>query len=558
MNAGCLTGGDEGGDNALELNTTYSSGRYMYSGNVDRVLISQALESYRRYKSDKEELIRRVRDNELFYRDSYRLSVSGLDSQMHCDTPFIFSAIENARAEAIDSYPQANILERSPEGTKVAELLSRIVPAQLEISEFRRAYKENMRSKLKYGTAVYGVFYNDETGGIDIKNIDILDVYVDMHISDIQDSKFLFISAAVENSLLREKYPQFASMFTGDASVDSLTGNYSLSDRSKILDCYYRKTDGSVHMMKICNDTVIAATEDMYGYENGLYSHGLYPVVFDVLYPVEHCPFGFGMIDIGKATQIEINKLDAAITENIMCGAKPRYLTKRSGGIDEEEFRDISKNIVHYEGDADSLKAIDTASLNESYLTHREKKKEELKEILANRDFQQGETSGGVTAASAIETLQQAGEKRARAMINDTYDSYRRIIYMMLELMRQFFSKRRIYRITDEMGQKRFAGFSNGLMYSAEQNNGITEWHKMIFDIDVVPQRENPYSRETSNNTLLTFWQSGLFEPQNCDTAVIALKNMNFDGKEKLIADLQNYSKKYAQSNTERSGYNDR
>lgn len=529
----------------------YSSGEYIYGGRVKRELLSAALDAYKTYKADKEQLVARVRDNERFYRESYSRGRQSLGAEMTCDTPFIFSAIENARADAIDSYPSANILERSPEGTRAAELLSKIVPAQLEISEFKRAYKENIRSKLKYGTAVYGVFYNDETGDIDIRSVDILDIYADMHVSDIQESRFLFISAAVENDILRERYPGFAAMFTGDAEVETLADSYRLKDRSNVLDCYYKKPDGSVHMMKLCKNTIIAATEDMAGYENGLYSHNMYPVVFDVLYRSEHCPFGFGMIDIGKATQIEINKLDSAVTENIMCGAKPRYLSKRSGGIDEEEFRDLTKNIVHYEGDPDALRAIDNAGLSEAYLTHRERKKDELKEILANRDFQQGSTAGGVTAASAIETLQQAGEKRSRSLINDTYDSYKKIIYMMLELMRQFFEKKRVYRITDELGQKRFAEFDRAMMFSAGLEDGNAVWNRLVFDIDVIPQHENPYSRENANSTILTFWQNGLFQPQNCGAAVIALKNMSFDGKERLIADLRKYSRQYAAAQRE-------
>ena len=116
---------------------------------------------------------------------------------------------------------------------------------------------------------------------------------------------------------------------------------------------------------------VLAATEDMEGYENGLYSHGRYPIVFDTLYPCEHSPFGFGMIDVGKSTQIAIDKLDNAITENIMCAAKPRYLSKRNGGINEEEFTDVSRSIVHYEGDTDSLRAIDHSAINEYYLAQR-------------------------------------------------------------------------------------------------------------------------------------------------------------------------------------------
>ena len=275
----------------------------------------------------------RVRDNERFYRTSYSYTSDRLNSVMTCDTPFIFAAIENAYSDAIDNYPSVNILEREPEGSDVAELLTKIIPAQLEISEFKRAYKENIRRKLKYGTAVYGVFYDSESAGIDVRSIDISDIYIDMNVSDIEDSRFVFIQAAVENDFLRGKYPQYRDLFVGDTQVEKIEGSVILKDRSRVLDCYYKTVDGKVHMFKLCNDVVIAATEDMDGYEDGLYGHHRFPVILDTLYPAANMPFGFGMIDIAKATQTAINRLDRAITENIMCVSKPRYLAKRNGGI---------------------------------------------------------------------------------------------------------------------------------------------------------------------------------------------------------------------------------
>lgn len=536
-----------------------TAARYLYKGKIPSGLLSSALDSYSQYKSDKETLVARIKDNEHFYRRSYEHSHTSLEASMECDTSFIFASIENTRADAVENFPTPNILERDPEGSEAAEVLSKVVPAQLDVSGFKRVYKEDVRNKLKYGTAIYGVFYNEFTENIDIKAIDILDIFVDMHIPDIQDSKFLFISAAVSNDALKRQYPEFSELFTGDATVETLTDDYVLKDRTLVLDAYYKK-DGHVHMMKLVDSTIIAATEDMEGYEDGLYRHGKYPVVFDVLYPVEHCPFGFGMIDIAKSTQISINKMDRAITENIMINSKPRYMCRKGSGINEKEFSDLTKNVVHYEGDASGIQAISGVSINEYYLNHRERKKDELKELLANRDFQQGSTSGGVTAASAIQTLQEAGEKRARSMIDDSYDSYKDIVVMIIELMREFFDKPRHYRTSDEFGRKDFTEFDNSMLYTKvippEDETSIdpetgdiivpdAEWRPLEFDIDVTPQRENPYSQEKMNNTILTFWQSGFMTPDNIPIAIIALKNMHFDGKEKFISDLQSFKDEY-------------
>lgn len=513
---------------------------YVHESAITDAFKSEALSAFRKYESDKASFISRVRDNDKFYREFYERNTENLKKEMDCSTPLLFSAIENACATSSENYPSPNIIERDPDGTKTAETLSKLIECELDHIGFKKIYKNNTRNKLKYGTAIYGVFYNDISGDIDIKSIDIFDVFVDMHLRDIQDSNFLFISQAVDNDILKRAYPEFKELFTGDAKIETITESCDLKDRSIVLDCYYKKPDCTLHMMKLCNDTVIYATEDSAGYEKGLYDHGLYPVVFDVLYPCEHSPFGFGMIDVGKATQIQIDKMDNAITENLMKTSNVRYFSRKNGGIDEKEFLDMGRAIVHYEGDVGAILPISGTAVNANYITYRESKKDELKELVANRDFQQGDASGGVVSGTAINLLQQSGEKRARSMMDDSYEAYRCIIVMAIELIRQFYSDERVIRSTDEYGKKTFIRFSNDLlMKSGLDAYGGVEWKPLLFDIDVVAQKENPFTREAQNSTLLALWQQGLFDPQKNQVAQIVLKHMNIDGKDKILSDLQ-------------------
>jgi hypothetical protein len=332
-------------------------------------------------------------------------------------------------------------------------------------------------------------------------------------------------------------------LFIGDETVESVQGSFVLSNRSNVLDCYYKKPDGSVHMMKLCKDIILVATEDIPGYENGLYKHGLYPVVFDVMYPIDHCPFGFGMIDVGKVPQIQIDKMDEAITENLIKNAKMRFFAKRSNGVDEQAFKDMSKDIVPYEGEP-GINAIQGQMINTYHLQYREFKKDELKELLSNRDFQQGEVNGGVNSGTAIQLLQQSGEKRARNMMDDSYESYKQIIYMTVELIREFYNKPRMFRTTDSNGKKTFMEFSSDMLFKeGDEFDALGsgyEWKPLYFDIDIVPQKENPFTREAQNATLLSFWNSGLFNPQMLDVSMLILQNLDFDGKDQLIAALQN------------------
>lgn len=525
------------------MDTVLQSAAYDYNGRVSEDIRQAAIRCYNDYKSDREPFVARMRDNERYYRSFYDKMAHTEMTRMRCSTPLLFSCIENAAADASANFPVPNILERDPAGTNAAEALTKLLPVQLEMSRFRSVYNDNTMNKLKHGTSIYGVFYNGETKEVDIRAVDFMDVYVDVHLESVQDSRFVFISAAVDNDVLKERYPKFKALFTGDAEIEAVGESYRLTNRCEVLDCYYKKPDGTLHLMKLCKNTIIEATEDLEGYENGLYDHGQFPIVFDVMYPIKNCPYGFGMLDIGKSTQIHIDKLDTAITRNVLIAARQRYFSKRNAGINVDEFTDIENDIVHIDSDVDAVKAIEATPINVYPITHRENKKSELKELLANRDFQQGQTSGGVTAASAIEVLRETGEKRARKTAQETFETYKEIIYMVVELIRQFYDEPRTFRVSNDLGEKSFMQFDNSMLQAADgidEETGRANYRPIQFDVEVVPQTENPYTQEQQNNTLLTLWNTGFFLPQNMQLAQVILKNMDFKGKSQLLADMQN------------------
>ena len=514
---------------------------------LPKEFIDKALAAYDRYKSDKQPINDRICQNEKWYRKWHEVNLTGEydGNSLACATAFVFSAIENKYADAMDNYPHPKILEREPQDTKTAQLLSKILPVQLDISRFKKCYKRNWRNKLKYGTAVYGVFYNRKTEQIELQSINILGIYCDMNVQDVQDSQFLFITQALDNEMLKMQYPKYENLFEGDACVETYGGHATAQDRSEVIDCYYKKSDGSVHLMKFARGTLIEASEEIPGYEKGLYAHGKYPVVFDCLYKSDDSPFGYGITDVIRNPQMYIDRLDGIILKNAALAGKQRWLVRDKGAINEEEFKDWSNDIIHVDGSLDEthIRPFQAQSISDFILAHRHEKIMELKEIIGNRDFQQGATASGVTAASAISILQQSGEKLSRVIIDDSFDVYAEVVSLCIELIRQFFSKERIYRITNDLGNVEFVGFSNKYMHRPGTDYlGFPDdkkYKNVEFDIEIIPERQSPSSREANNQTILELWKSGILSQNSPDMAAVILESMNFDGKERIIEQLK-------------------
>ncbi|MBQ3054173.1 MAG: hypothetical protein IJC89_04635 [Clostridia bacterium] len=519
---------------------------------TDRLKVMQEkLSDYMAYKS---ELDTRITENEKWYKSEHWKLISTPEQQDINEpvTAFLFNAIATKHAEIMDSFPFPNILAREENDEAEAEMLSKILPFQLEKTNFRKTYSSVIWNKLKNGTAVYGVFYNPDlnngNGDIDIRKLDILNLFWEPGIEDIQDSEYLFIVNMVSNRQLEQTYPFIKNSVSHSGMITLRLRDNSVdnSEKTMVVDCYYKvkSPDGKtiLHMTKFAGDTILDSSEDRQSTATrGLYDHGMYPVIFDSLYPIESTPCGFGLIDIAKNSQSYIDKLDYIISKNALISGKIRWMVRDGGGVNENELLDLSKDVIHCAGSIreDNVKEFQAHPLDSYIIAHRNNKIAELKEVLGNRDFNQGSTYGGVTAYGAIVALQEAGSKLTRDIINDGYETYSKIIYMCIELIRQFFDNERKFRITGTGGNIKYVKYSNKNISLKNQK------FAPVFDVRVQPEKTNPFSRVSQNQTALDFYKMGMFNPENSSQAIMALEMMSFEGKDKLICEIKKQKEEF-------------
>lgn len=513
---------------------------------MDKEFFAYARSCFDRYTEYKRPLDDKIiADNRWFY-DQMRFS--GAEDEIRPSTAFVFNAIANKHADAMDNFPEVNVLARTRSDEEEAKALAEIVPLQLEISGFKSVYCRNWWSKLKNGAAVYGVFFDNKANGgigdIKITKVDLLDIFWEPYVTDIQKSEFIFSVDFISTQTLRRMYPKKRIVPYADESkvrkhLYRRWGDEQY-DKSLVVDCYY-KTDSGVHMIKFCGDELLDSTEDR-GMAS-LYSHGRYPFVFDVMYPGEDTIVGLSVIDIMKNPQEYINKLDAIISKNAFMSGKVRFMVKDNGGINEYELTDLSNDVIHVAGSVDesNIRQLQASPLDGFIVNHRQNKIAEIKEVSGNRDFQQGGISGGVTAATAITTLQQAGEKLSRDMIFQSYESYREIVYMCIELIREFFTEPHFYRTVGADGSYSYVTYTSG-------------GRRCEFDIEVGVQKSNPHGRQEQNSLARDLYAMGVFNPENAEKSKILVELMQFDGKEKVMDYLRRVSEKLSEGGEAKNG----
>ena len=514
--------------------------------------VARAEQILQKYKAGKAALDQRLVDNELWFRMGHWKNYQNpmMEGKPQPSSGWLFNSIANKHADAMDNYPAPNVLPRAPDDEQTARVLSSVLPVVLEQADYEQVYSDTWWRKLKQGTGVKGVFWDPEqrggVGEITVRPMNLLMLYWEPGVDDIQASPNFFSLSLEDTDQLTERWPQLEGHSTSALEVPHYLhdGGLDTNGKSVVVDWYYKKRNAEgrrvLHYCKFCNGVVLYASENDPEYAGrGFYDHGQYPFVFDPLFVEEDSPAGFGYIDVMKECQTAIDRMNHAMDENVLLSSKQRYVLSDAAGVNEEELADFSRDIVHVVGRLgdDSFRPLQTTGLQGNSLSYRNSRIEELKEISGNRDMTQGGTAGGVTAASAIAALQEAGSKLSRDMLKSAYRAFAKECYLIMDLMRQFYDEERVFRIIGETGRSEFVHFSGAaLRAQALPGVGGVELgsREPVFDIVVSAEKKSTFSRLSQNETAKECYQLGFFAPRNADAALAALEMMDFEGIEKV------------------------
>jgi len=532
--------------------------------------IRQAYQTLLKYKQGKANLEQRLIENQQWYK-LRQWEVMRQTARNNGKTPveptsaWLLNSIANKHADAMDNFPAANIVPREEGDKQEAKSLSSILPVVLDQCEFEGTFSDVMDDKLESGTGVYGVFWdasrNNGLGDIDITCVDLINLFWESGITDIQQSRNVFYVTLADNDILEQDYPQLANKLSNptiDVAEYIYDDTIDTNDKSAVVDWYYKKRDANgktvLHYCKFVagQPEPLFATENDPDYaESGWYDHGKYPFVFDRLMRCKGTPTGFGFIDIGKSCQEYIDRGDQAIMQNLLFNARPRHFVRSDGAVNEEEFADVTKDFIHVDGQLgqDSILPVQPNPLNGLFVQILQGKVTELKETTGNRDVSNGGTTGGVTAASAIAAMQEAGNRLSRDTNKGSYRAFRQVILLCIELIRQFYDIPRWFRILGQNGQEQFVQYSNaGILPQAQgtlvdgvpMEMGVEVGYRLpLFDIEVTAEKSSPYTKMAQNELALQFYQAGFFQPQMADAALACLDMMDFDNKDFVTQKIQ-------------------
>ena len=363
---------------------------------------------------------------------------------------------------------------------------------------------------------------------MNIREWDILNFLWDPKSESLQEGRAVFKFGFYTKEYIKNHYPFAADLLKPDTYTRlSYLGETASDDDVMIMDYWYKEYDeqgrAHVHMAKLAGHVLLENSKETSLY--GMQISGKYPFVMESPYPLEGQPVGLGVIDVFKNLQIYADKLDQIILKNALMSSKVKLLVNRNSDVDENALNDWSKEIIKANRiDDGAIRWFQPAALNPYVLTHYNSKLEAIKEESGQSQFTRGEGGKGITAASAILALQEAGSKRSRTLIAQLYDGFEDVVRLMVELICENYTEERRVRITGEKGAKTV------YLKNTNLKKGTKDLERFIeFDINIAVQKQTPYKTLYQNELALELLKAGVIVSNE------ALSMMTFTGKEALL-----------------------
>ena len=375
------------------------------------------------------------------------------------------SCVDNMIADQMDNLPEAVMLPEREETARSAEEMDDVVSFVLYRAGWPGKYQTLMEDAIVTGTGVAQVFWDEDMedgeGMVNVLAWHPEDFYPDPMYEDMQDGRGCFKATRTSVAWVEQHYPQAKGYVTGDEYAKEEADDRQAPEgdtRVTLLEFWYKQYDAAtkrthVHMAQVAGRALLFSTETGYGaertYPEGLYAHGEYPFVLYKYRDVWRKPFGTGMVYDYRDSQEAIDRYYKYLDDNARESSVQRHFIRKGSGVNPDDVADMRKTIIEWDGNdiREVLQTVQAAPLNGQVYQMMMQLTDAMKEDSGQNQFVRGEGGKGVTAASAIQALQEAGGKIARMHTEKYKAAFRQMVEQILWVLSEYMEPGRKMKI---------------------------------------------------------------------------------------------------------------
>ena len=431
------------------------------------------------------------------------------------------SCIDNVIADQIDNMPEAKLVPEREETMQSAEEMSDIVSYCLYQANWPKKYQTLMEDAVVTGTGVAQVFWDEDMergeGMVNVLAWHPEDFYPDPMYENLQDGRGCFKVTHTTVAWVEEHFPHAKGYVQSDEhsneGVESEFEAPSNDKKTTFIEFWYKHYDAEkrknrVHMAQFAGKALLYSTELGFGgaskedHKEGVFAHGELPFVLFKYKDVWRRPFGTGLVHDYKPTQNAIDRHQKYIDDNARQSSIQKTYIQR-GSAPVEDIADMTKVVVEYEG-ADvrqSMTTVQAAPLNGQVFQNMNYLIDTMKQDCGQNQFSRGEGGLGVTAATAIQALQEAGGKITRMHTEKFKNAFREMVEQIMWLMSEYIDPDRVFKI---VGGWDSTGNMEDRLVKIKPTKAIGDkLPKPAYTVRVQVQKNNPLQIQADNEFVM-------------------------------------------------------
>lgn len=432
------------------------------------------------------------------------------------------SCIDNAIADQMDNRPEALMIPEREETAKSAEEMTDVVSYVLYQTKWDEIYHTLMEDAIVTGTGVAQVFWDEDAengeGMASVLAWHPEDFYPDPMYEDIQQGRGCFKATRTSVAWVEDHYPQAKGCVKADRATrmeaeDDPDMDVPDGDEvTTLLEFWYKRYDAKnrrniVHMAQFAGGALLYSTETGFGtedgvYEEGVYAHGQYPFTLYKYRDVWRKAFGTGMVYDYRESQEAIDRYYKYLDDNARESSVQRIFIRKGSGINPNDVADMRKTIVEWEGNdiREVMQTVQAAPINAQVYQIINLLADGMKEDSGQNQFVRGEGGKGVTAASAIQALQEAGGKIARMHTEKFKSAFRQMVEQILWVLSEYMPPERKLRIVG--GWDSSGNMKERMIELIAPRNANGRLPKPAYTVRVQVQKNNPLQIQADNEFL--------------------------------------------------------
>jgi hypothetical protein len=458
------------------------------------------------------------------------------------------STVNNCIADQMDNMPEATMAPERPGLEETATDLTDVVRFILDQNDYEAIHRRRVEDFFVTGSSVTQVCWDEDMDGGkgDVALIRWpLEAFLwDPFAETIQSARALMKVSWHPLGWFRDHYPEAGKYVTGEDQSRHAVGQHDAQleagnddeAQAMLVEYWYRTYDAkknrySINVAYMAGGALLDSFEDVY-------DHGMYPFIVDAMTPIEGLPVGEGLVMELAPMMRYVNRYAHYIDENLRMSSKNRALVRRNANLDVNALRNWQENII--QGDdisPDAVQWFQSKPLSGMAPQQMLQFQSDIKQDSGQNQFTRGETAGGVTAASAISALQEAGGKITRLRTAVLNQGFKDMVEQVMWLVSQFYGDKKARMITGRDGKPREVDMSaKHLMGDGKASKG--KLPAPPYHVQIQISRRNPLRVQAQNELFIQAYTMAAQAGQQFPLSML-FELLQVDGKDRIMPVLQ-------------------